>query len=564
MYTAKYSATTPLNCIRKTSGTVAMNIAEGEDGPTSSTGFYNGMMPPTGGYVVIRALSGADPDYWLMENDADVINLARFTFGQTSLSTIVEALYYFMGNSNVMVIDMVPNNVVTADAHLHLDFQNLSCFPKGGDTAIDLSGNQAIGRVENGPIYKSPGVLDFDGTNDKVTYNAPLCAGLDAWSWTSTVKFDVIQESAASPYYQLYIEEFAIWIAQYAHAVGIDMRQNGASWFDGNGGTATGAQIGAGALQPGFWYNFTWTLEQPDLLTGYWNGQLVVQVPTNQSGPIATGTNTTNIGARYGSQYFNGSMRDTKTYAATLTPDQVLQNYFGGNIVANGLVFAIDAGNVVSFDPNNTYALSLYPNPDILNNNGGNLINGPTWEKLGGTWRFDGTNDRIDFDGTSILNSIGVTSGADNDVAYSMEAWIKLDAYPEGIGTQGDCIMGHNNSLGIGLQAFGNGSSAYINFGYRTNSNYNSNNITINEWHHVVGTREVGGAIKIYIDGFADYAVTGDLKVDYTTVNFGVGESPSRIGPFDGNIAIGRIYNRALTAEEVMQNFEAQRNRFGL
>ena len=568
MFTAKYSTTTPTNALRPSPGNVAISVDAGEDGPTSTTGWYNGFKIPEGGYLVIQSTSGNDPDYFPIANDTEMINLAKYTFGQSSISQVRDSLFYFLNNANTIVLDRIPNNVVTTDAFLNIDMSVLASYSSTERTILDLSGNQATGRVNNAPSYKpDQGVLSFDGVDENITYGSPLCAGLDAWSWQSTVAFDVIQEGATSPYYQLYIEEAAIWIAQYANAVGIDMRQDSANvWFDGNGGTNTGAQIGLGNILPGTFNHFTWTLEQPDLLRGYFNGELEVTIPTGQNGPIRTGTNVTCIASRNGTKFFDGQMRDTKTYASTLTEEQVRQNYHLAPIVTNGLVFGIDGGNLVSYNPGDTSTFSLSPTNVKQNNPIGTLTNGADWDNRGsGTWTFDGVDDRINFDGIQILNSIGVTSGADNDVDYSMEAWIKLNAYPEGIATQGDSIMGHNSALGIGLQVFGNGSNAYVNFGYRTNSNYNSNSfLNLNQWYHIVGTREVGGYLRIYINGVVDYAVSGDLKVDYDTVNFGVGNSPSRIGPFNGDIAICRIYDRALTETEVSQNFEANRNRFGL
>ena len=233
--------------------------------------------------------------------------------------------------------------------------------------------------------------------------------------------------------------------------------------------------------------------------------------------------------------------------------------YRGPNIVTDGLVFAVDPGSERSYPGTGTTTSSLMTAYD------GTLINGTGFStNNGGTWEFDGTDDKINFDGATILGYIGVTSGTGNNVAYSMEAWIKLDAYPSGIASSGDTIMGHNSTQGIGIQVFGTTTSAYINFGYRGNSNYNAGNITINEWHHIVGTRAVGGAIKIYIDGVEDYAVTGNLAVDYTTADFAIGNAPTRIGPFNGDISSTRVYNKSLTAAEVTQNFNAQKSRFGL
>ena len=233
--------------------------------------------------------------------------------------------------------------------------------------------------------------------------------------------------------------------------------------------------------------------------------------------------------------------------------------YRGPNIVTDGLVFAVDPGSERSYPGTGTTASSLMTAYD------GTLINGTAFSNdNGGIWELDGVNDRISFDGATILGYLGVTSGIDNNVAYSMEAWIKIDAYPSGISLSGDCIMGHDSSLGIGLQVFGTGTTAYINFGYRTNSNYDSGNITINEWHHIVGTRAVGGAIVIYIDGVADLTVNGDNAIDYTTTDFNIGYAPARIGPFNGDISSTRVYNKSLTAAEVTQNFNAQKSRFGL
>ena len=233
--------------------------------------------------------------------------------------------------------------------------------------------------------------------------------------------------------------------------------------------------------------------------------------------------------------------------------------YRGPNIVTDGLVFAVDPGSERSYPGTGTTTSSLMTAYD------GTLTNGTAFStNNGGTWEFDGTDDRINFDGATILGYIGVTSGIDNNVAYSMEAWIRLDAYPSGLLQSAYTIMGHNSTLGIGIQVHGTGSTAYINFGYRTNSNYDSGNITINEWHHIVGTRAVGGAIKIYIDGVEDYAVTGNLAVDYTTTDFAIGYTPNRIGPFNGDISSTRVYNKSLTAAEVTQNFNAQKSRFGL
>ena len=75
MYSVKYSTTTPTGSLRK--GNAVMNITQDNDGPTSTTGFYNGIEVPEGGYLVILTKSGSSPAYFPCVGDTQLINLAR-------------------------------------------------------------------------------------------------------------------------------------------------------------------------------------------------------------------------------------------------------------------------------------------------------------------------------------------------------------------------------------------------------------------------------------------------------------------------------------------------------
>ena len=510
MFTAKYSTTTPTNALRPSPGDVAISVNAGNDGPTSTTGWYNGYQVHPG-YLVIRATNGTDPDYYPCVSFTELINLAKYTFGQSSISNTTDALYYFLLNPQTFVINAVPNNVVTDNGHLNIDASVLGSF-SDGDAALDLTGNQLTGRVENGVRHnKILGAFDFDGVDDKISYNTRQCAGLDAWSWQSTVAFDVIQEGATSPYYQLYIEEFAIWIAQYANAVGIDMRQNGANWFDGNGGTVTGAQIGLNNIEPGMWNHFTWTLEQPDIIKGYFNGELEVTIPTGQNGPIATGTSNTNIGSRYGSKYFNGMMRDTKTYSSTLTEEQVRQNYHLGPVTTSDLLLSVDAANLVSYAPDiSTTTFSLTPTNIKQNNPAGTLTNGVEWGREGsGFYNFDGTDDYINFGNDSRFNLTR---------QVTMELWFKLDALP----SSWTNIFGKMNAARdtpTRVYTVFINSSGYIHFtNYSGGVQYvldTTSFISAGNWYHWVGTINRDTAeMKTYVNGAVETTRGGIPNAD--------------------------------------------------
>jgi hypothetical protein len=86
-------------------------------------------------------------------------------------------------------------------------------------------------------------------------------------------------------------------------------------------------------------------------------------------------------------------------------------------------------------------------------------------------------------------------------------------------------------------------------------------------WYQVVGTYTSGDR-RLYINGVQvnSNATTGSLSVNSGGSSIGVygGFSGGRGYYYNGNIGMVRVYNRALSAAEVLQNFNAQRSRYGL
>ena len=94
-------------------------------------------------------------------------------------------------------------------------------------------------------------------------------------------------------------------------------------------------------------------------------------------------------------------------------------------------------------------------------------------------------------------------------------------------------------------------------------------NISRNSWFQLVATW-TGSTLSLYINGSLSSSASGTLGSTTSGVPFFWSNSNplgalSAVGsPFTGNQAVSRIYNRALTASEVLQNFNAQKARFGL
>jgi hypothetical protein len=86
---------------------------------------------------------------------------------------------------------------------------------------------------------------------------------------------------------------------------------------------------------------------------------------------------------------------------------------------------------------------------------------------------------------------------------------------------------------------------------------------TLNTWQQIIFTYD-GSGLAIYSNGVS----VGSTAFTGTPNSGGAG---IRIGRrwdlenyFTGNIAISRVYNRALTSTEILQNYNAQKGRFGL
>jgi hypothetical protein len=86
-----------------------------------------------------------------------------------------------------------------------------------------------------------------------------------------------------------------------------------------------------------------------------------------------------------------------------------------------------------------------------------------------------------------------------------------------------------------------------------------------NAWSHIVGTYD-GTIMRAYLNGVQIYAEaqTGTIPdATYVLGTYGLGLTDG-VHNFNGLLPLSRIYDRALTAVEVMQNFNAMRGRYGI
>jgi len=211
-------------------------------------------------------------------------------------------------------------------------------------------------------------------------------------------------------------------------------------------------------------------------------------------------------------------------------------------IVGKGLVFCVDAKNKQSY-PGSGATWS-----DLIGSNNGTLTNSPTFNSDG----------YLDFNGTNEYSAHGSDSSLDLTEAITMSSWFNADS------TSGyACWMGKGQNLSYMI--FFNGTKIRMRIGSASNANAidSSSDYTTGTWANVVGTYD-GSNMKIYINGSLDQTKARSGTIPTTGVNLGIGYDGGSALHFNGKIAISSIYNRALTASEILQNFNAQRARFGI
>jgi hypothetical protein len=216
-----------------------------------------------------------------------------------------------------------------------------------------------------------------------------------------------------------------------------------------------------------------------------------------------------------------------------------------------GSVMYLDAGIANSYPGSGTTWTDLSGN-----GNNGTLTNGPVFTTgSGGGLIFDGSDDYVatnkGFDQLGMGNS-----------SYTAEiTYYRNSTYT------GDLTL-------FGVQATGVGDGLHLiirnNFPYFGHYGSDTSAVTqttvgfFNVAFVFEKTGNLVGNQLIYINGSLNVTGTGKAALNNTNaypVNIG---GLSYWGYYSGNIYLARIYNRALTAQEVLQNFQSQRQRFGI
>jgi len=534
----KYSTTGDTQSLRD--GNFYIGTGDVGKGPTSSTGHWNGITPPGGGYTVYKNKVSNGPAIWTASTDNQLISITNNIEG-TSFTSVTQCFTYYANQTDRMVFNRDYEGIITNGLVLNLDAGFLPSYPTSGTTWYDLSYSGNNGTLTNGPTY-SAGTITFDGVDDYTNLGnlSYVRTNFSVFAWVNFPTYHTNWRSAAISKWNTGGGDGSNneWF------LGVD-NQTGPSPF-----TCT-VQYGAGGSSLIFisdtvnyvtntWYyiGFTWN---SGVLSLYKNGVLVNSATTANTTSRTTTQNVyiasfyTNPPTQYCS---NVKISSTQLYSRTLTGTEVLQNFFAVvPIVRNGLVFNLAAGNPISYISGSTTW------SDPIGGSRGTLTNGPTFSSSGASSSivFDGSDDAVIWTSNPLSS---LTS------AKTYELWVRFDS---------TIVNTFTISCGTYMVYLENKNTWFINQAGASNSfvswTFNSG------WNHFVYSFD-GTNHLCYINGTSRTINFGSGVGSQT--NLYIGNRVNMDSPMKGNIAITRMYNRGLNATEILQNFNAQRSVFGL
>jgi len=476
------------------------------------------------------------PVFWLTAGTSSldiitIVNGLPDRRGQIPFNSGSQALNWVASSSNYFAVGPSYEQIDADNLGLYLDASQIISYPTTASTWYDLSGYNYKASLINGPTFNSTsGSIVFDGVDDYVN-----CGDIRFGTGSFTFEAWFNMSSAAAGYK---------WVmGKQGFNMGITINGTTLYFFlyDSSGNLyAPGTGISANT-----WYQAIGVYNGSSVIL-YINGvnavsQALTNTPRNYDTlPLYLGTPDA------GSLFFVGQIAKSRFYPKALSASEVAQNYYGGPIVTGSLVFAIDAGNLVSYPKSGTTAY------DLTGSNNGTLTNGTGFSNVNdGTWTFDGTDDYIR------INRMV----ADD---FSLCIWFQTSV-TSSTGTQwyqGQGLL--DGEVGGSVNDFG---LAYLNnkavFGTGNPDTTIQGTTSLNDgiWRYIVATRnKTTGAISLYVNGTLEASGTGSTNSLNAATYIYIGSSNGGVGTngsINGNVALAQIYNKVLTAAEVLQNYNA-------
>jgi hypothetical protein len=428
----------------------------------------------------------------------------------------------------------------------HYDFSNSLSYSGSGATVYDLSGYGNNGTLGGTYTYNSSGDKYIALTSGYINIGNPstmlVTTGdftVELWAWVNSSN-------------GLYSKIFAkgSWMTGTSFIMGYTPTVGGA-WMELY---INASRIDGPPFNPTATFN-TWRHIVWRRQNGYWD----IYVSGTSSVPIFY--NASNISNSYNwiiggnsalNELNNCRIGLFKLYQRALSNAEIMQSYsefqnrFYPQLVKSGLTFLVDASNPESYPGRGTVWYDISGKGYNIN-----LVNGPTYSgEYGGAMVFDGTNDY------GITRSLAQLEMGNR--SCTIAAWFKTTDTTGAIATK--------RGTGTGYELYIYGSGKLYADGYSTATGVFSvsaiNNNTVK--YGVVVFDYPNSTIRLYINGVADNTASLSSGGNDTSAYFNIARSQQYTDYFAGTIYSVQVYNKALSATEILQNFNAGKGRFSL
>jgi hypothetical protein len=536
-------------------------------GSTGAIRFGDISFPPSGGMIIVSdsntqlgiASASATPLFWTVNNLTDTasilntINTLPERVNQTRFTTTSSAYLYLVSSSKYFpILGTEPlNTIVTNGLTMYLDAGQLVSYPTTASLWYDISGNNNSGSLLNGITFNN-NALVFDGIDDNVNIESYISMS------NPTTVCALINRSITSSGDQVFFGPYANGFDQWLSISNNVLSLRGTQAEDINNVQIYGTTF----ISSSRWYFTTGIINGPTSSI-YLNGNL--ERSTTQSFNIAGWGGQARIGSRGTTQFpFPGQISNVQAYNKVLSQAEILQNYYQAPIVTNGLIFSVDAGNLVSYESSSVRAYSLSLSGSRTTPVSCSLTNGLAfYNNNGGYFDFDGTDDQLLIENTP-AQSTGITLGF-GTIPWMVNAWVRTSVSNPNNGIGTNPILS-NRSGGPVYSNMGIGTGGVMKYAHYSGSwlvETGSIAVNNNQWHMLSWVNLNNNTMNLYVDGILDKNIPSGITNVPNPVDI-IGASWSDY--LSGDIAFLSISisSSLYTTQNIQQTFNAQRNRFNI
>ena len=339
----KYNTLTETEALN--SGNFWIGVGDVDKGPTSTTGYWNGINPPSGGYTIYVHKASEGPSIQVASDDTELLRITNSIAG-TSYTTINECFDYFRGQNDKLLWGDSVTPIITNGLQSYIDFSSRACFPRTGNKFYNLA-NNGVGYLQSTTFSTNDGgkVITDGGNNGTQNYvgsrinintttnNVDRFSGTDNFTIAFWVKYTGTGSrlfstgSAGSGTSDACIWQMWLDVSTFY-------------WWNSGGGSVNNISSSTGGIPTNSWTYVTITYSYNesgnDVVRIYKNDSLggsgTTPTATHSSRDRSTQTNLqyTLGGGYYSSCYTRNSSGEFglfQVYNRTLSADEVTQNY---------------------------------------------------------------------------------------------------------------------------------------------------------------------------------------------------------------------------------------------